>query len=70
HLYNVKLFWDSLQYLILKIILGLNVYADQLVKIQDYIWKSENLNRIIIGNVKPSSAKRLAIFPTYKEDSH
>jgi len=36
------------QYLILKIILGLNVYADQLVKIQDYIWKTENLNRIII----------------------
>lgn len=60
----------AFQYLILKIIIGLIVYADQLVKIQDYIWKSENLNMILIGTVNSSSAKKIAFFPTYKEDNH
>lgn len=51
----------AFEYLILKIMIGLNVYAEQLVKIQDYIWNYENRNRIIIGT---SPAKKLAIFPT------
>lgn len=40
----------NFQNLIKIIILGLNVYADQLMKIQDYIWKSKNRNRIINQN--------------------
>jgi len=37
----------NFQYLIFMIILCLHVYAQQLVKIQDNIWDSENLNEIV-----------------------
>ncbi len=40
----------NLENMISMIILGLNVYADQMMKIQDYIWKSKNLNRITKQN--------------------
>lgn len=42
---------NNFKHLITMITLGLNVYADQLTKIQDYIWKSKNQNRIIKQNM-------------------
>lgn len=38
---------ETFRQLIFLVILGLDIYAEHLAKVQDYVWNQQNLNEII-----------------------